>query len=170
MKHLKALLAMGILLAGLNAKTFGQVILPDVTVVSLNYKYIKSIHDQNSAQPVKLLQSRAASYNLKDSDLYEEDYDGFFVSFYIPDGEILASYDKDGKLISTAEKFKNVSLPPLVRKAVSDRYPGWRIAKDIYLVNYFADTRESSKIYKIVLENGDKRIRTKTNEQGEFLK
>lgn len=169
MKQLKVLLVLGALLAGINVKTFGQETLPGVTVISLNYKYIKSISDTNSAQSVRTMQSKAANFDLKNSDFYVEDYDDFFVSFYIPKGEILATYDKEGKLTSTAERFRDVALPAEVRKAVGNRYPGWRITKDVYLVNYYGDKRESSKVYKVVLENGDKRIRARLNEKGEFL-
>lgn len=172
MKQLKVLLLCCILLIGLNKSSFSQdTTLPGVTVVSLNYKYLKSVNDPSSAQPVRMLEHRAASYDIKSTDYYEDEYDEYFVSFYIPEGEILATYDKDGKLLRTAERFKNVALPSVVRESIASRYPEWRIYKDIYRVNYYSESKsEPKKIYKLVLENGDERMRVKTTEKGDFIK
>lgn len=172
MKNIKMLLLSCIVLIGLNTRLFSQdTTLPGVTVVSLNYKYLKSVNDPNSSQPVRLLEHRAASYDIKNTDYYEDEYDEYIVSFFIPEGEILATYDKNGKLLRTAERFKNVALPSAVRNAVSSRYPEWRIYKDIYKVNYYHDNSSNAKkIYKLLLENGDERMRVKTTEQGDFIK
>lgn len=172
MKNIKMLLLSCIVLIGLNIRLFSQdTTLPGVTVVSLNYKYLKSVNDPNSSQPVRLLEHRAASYDIKNTDYYEDEYDEYIVSFFIPEGEILATYDKNGKLLRTAERFKNVALPSAVRNAVSSRYPEWSIYKDIYKVNYYHDNSSNAKkIYKLLLENGDERMRVKTTEQGDFIK
>ena len=171
MKPFRVMMLLCILLLGLSVKTFAQE-LPEVTVVSLNYKYIKSVFDTTAAQPVKLLQRRAASYNIKNSDFYEDEYDDFFVSFYIPQGQLLATYDKEGKLLRTAERYKNVALPTEIRRAVANRFPDWRIAKDVYLVNYYGESSDvvSKKMYKLLLENGDERMRTKIDSEGVFIK
>jgi len=166
MKQSKLLLLLCILLAGFKMHALAQDQLPPVTVVSLNYKYIRSINDTNAAQPVRLLQHRAASYDLKNSEFYEDEYDDFFISFYLPEGQILGTYDKDGKLLRTAEKFKNIALPVPVRKTLAERYPGWTTAKDVYLVNYDADATNQYKRYKVVLENGKKRLRLKLDDKG----
>ena len=120
------------------------------------------------ALPVKRLQREVAAFDLKNSDFYEDEYDTYFISFYIPEGEILAAYDKDGKLLRTAEKYKNVRLPRSVAATVAQKYPGWGIAKDVYLVSYY-ETRGISKVYKLILENGNKRMRIKTNENGDII-
>lgn len=167
---LKKFLVGCIALLAMHLNTFAQVTLPDVTVISYNYKYIRAAGDTHAAQPVKMLQRYAASYDIKNSEFYDEEFDDYTISFFIPEGEILATYDKEGKLIRTAEKFKNIALPESVRKAVNNRFMGWAISKDVYLVNYVADSeKESRKLYKLLLENGTKRIRVKTNEKGEFI-
>ena len=168
MKKLKLVLLSCIVLAFINIHAYAQE-LPTVTVKSLNYKYIRSVYDTNAAQPVKLLERRAASYDIKSDEFYEEDYENYFISFYLPRGQVLATYDQDGKLLRTAERFKNVALPPVVRQSVVRRYPEWSIKKDIYVVNYNGEWDKVKKVYKVILENGDKRIRVKTDEQGEFI-
>ena len=153
---------------GFTLPAIGQDILPEVTVKAVKYKYLNAVDQKDVAQPVKLLERRAADYDVKSSEFYEEDYDTYFVSFYLPEGQVLAAYDKDGKLLHTAEKYKDVALPVAVRDAVAKRFPQWRITQDVYLVNYFEESG-ARKTYKITLQNGDKRLKIKTNEKGEFL-
>jgi hypothetical protein len=170
MKKLKLLLAIAVSGIGFSLQSFAQNVktLPVVTVSSANYKYLKSIGDTNAAQPVDMLQRKAATFNVKSSGFYEDDYENYFISFFIPDGEILAVYDQNGKIMRTAEKYKNMALPKDVRTSVTNRFPGWSISKDVYLVTYSPENG-GNKVYKLVLENGDKRLRVKTNEKGEFL-
>jgi hypothetical protein len=168
MKNFKLLTFLLILFVGFNLDSFAQETLPPVTVASVNYKYLRSVYDNGAAQPVRLLEHHAASYDVKDSEYYDDEYEGYSISFYLPNGQVLAAYDKDGKLLRTAERYKNVAVPPAVRTAISNKYPNWSLTKDIYLVNYYGDN-SPRKLYKLVLENGSKRIRVKSNEAGDFI-
>ncbi|MFX0557850.1 nicotinate-nucleotide adenylyltransferase [Maribacter sp. CXY002] len=163
----------GLFFLGLTIQTYAQIIkteeLSEVTVVATNYKYLNDVNSEEVASlPVELLERKVAGYDVKSSDFYQDDYDLYNITFYIPQGKILAAYDKDGKLIRTAERFKDINLPMAVKKAVLDKYPNWTITKDIYLVNY-KDNRGSKKTYKLKLENGDEVIRVKLDETGEFM-
>lgn len=170
MKQTKLLIFLSVLFISTAVQSFAQETLPPVTVTSVNYKYILSVHDADAAQPVKLLQRYAAGYDIKNADFYEDEFDEYAVSISLPNGLILGTYNKEGKLLRTAERFKNVALPASVRKAVVTRYPGWTIAKDIYLVNFYADSeKDPKKVYKLILENGDRRIRVKSTEKGDFM-
>jgi hypothetical protein len=115
-----------------------------------------------------MLERKVAAFNLEDSDYYQDDYDFYQIRFFIPDGKILAAYDKDGKILRTIEKFKNVKLPESVSNAVLDRFPGWTVSEDTYLVNYH-QTKGVEKSYKLTLVNGDKKIRVKLDDKGNFL-
>ena len=169
MKPGKLMFLVGLFTLGYTIPALCQQTLPEVTIFAANYKYLKNVGGKQVAVPVKRLQRVAAFYDVKNSEYYEEDYDTYFISFYLPEGEILAAYDKDGKLIRTAEKYKNVMLPPAVTKAVTERFPNWGITKDSYLVNYYeANGGSATKKYKLVLQNGTKRVRVQVNEKGEF--
>ncbi|MGB5820745.1 MAG: nicotinate-nucleotide adenylyltransferase [Saonia sp.] len=164
---------LGLLAIGLTLPACGQVIkteqLSEVIVYATNYKYLNNVNTQEVASiPVEMLERKVAAFNLKDSEFYQDDYDLYQISFYIPEGKILAAYDSDGKLIRTAERFKDISLPTAVREAVLDRFPQWVITKDVYLVNYHED-KGATKRYKLKLKNGDEIIRVKVDEKGEFL-
>jgi len=162
------MLVAGLAALGYAKPVFSQEILPNIYVIATNYKYLKNVGGKEVAVPVQRLQRTAAAYDIKSSDFYEDDYDTYFVSFYLPEGEILAAYNKDGKLIRTAEKYKNVQLPAVVSKAIVTRFPNWSIAKDTYLVNYYDASGKADKKYKLVLENGNKRMRVQVNEKGEI--
>lgn len=164
---------LGLLALGLATQGFSQVIkteqLSEVTVVATNYKYLNNVNTQEMASiPVELLEQKVASFDVKNSDFYQDDYNLYNITFYIPDGKVLAAYDKDGKLLRTAEKFKDINLPVVVKEAILDRFPEWTITKDVYLVNYH-DTKGVNKRYKLKLENGDKILRVKVDGEGKFL-
>ena len=143
--------------------------LSEVVVYAINYKYLQNVKTEQAASiPVKMLERKVAEFDVKSSGYYQDDYDYYEVNFYIPEGTILAAYGRDGKIIRTIERFNDVNLPKAVQKAVADRFPGWAITKDVYLVNY-RERSGADKRYKLKLENGEKVLRVKISEQGEFL-
>lgn len=167
MKRVNLMLVATACALGYAVPALSQQTLPEVTVVPANYKYLKNVGGKEVAMPVERLQRAAATYDVTKSEYYEEDYDTYFISFKLPDGEILAAYDQSGKLMRTAERYKNIQLPSAVTKAVVTKYPNWAIAKDVYLVKYFDDKGATVKKYKLLLQNGTKRIRVQVDENGE---
>ncbi|WP_298535740.1 nicotinate-nucleotide adenylyltransferase [uncultured Algibacter sp.] len=141
------------------------------TIISLNYKYIDNHETNNTPIYVKKLESEVLNYNHKDeiSELYDDEYDTYSVSFHIPKGKIVAAYDKNGKIIRTIEKYNNVRLPLEVMQAVSKRFPNWAIVEDVYLVKYHYEVDTLKQEYKIKIKNDDQTIMVKTNEKGLFL-
>lgn len=171
MKRSKIVIVLAALLAcifGMPSLSFGQVVFPEVKVGAVNYKYLSSVENKEVAEPVKRLQTEAAEFNVRDPRYYVDDFNTYYVTFDLPEGKILAAYDSDGRLLRTAEKFKNTVLPKAVGQAVVTKYPGWRVAEDVYLVN-FHDRKGTTKTYKLLLENGDKRMKVKMNEKGEMM-
>ncbi|WP_273568067.1 hypothetical protein [Maribacter halichondriae] len=107
---------LGLLALGLTIPVSAQIIkteeLSEVVVYATNYKYLHSLSPEEPvALPVKLLERKVAAYDVKSSEYYQDDYDLYHITFYIPEGKILAAYDKDGKILRTAEKFKDINLP-----------------------------------------------------------
>lgn len=165
-------LLLGLLALGLTSQFYAQVVndgmLPEVEVRATNYKYLNSVDNSEAAVSVKLLEDMAAKFDVRSSEFYEDGSDFYRVYFFIPDGKVVAAYDRDGKIIYTIEKFKNVALPENIASSIADRFPGWKIAKDVYKVNY--DVKDGTKKqYKVVLENGNKTIRVKLDGDGVFL-
>ncbi|NJB70397.1 hypothetical protein GGR42_000859 [Saonia flava] len=162
----------GLLVVGLTTQAFSQVIkteeLSEVVVMATNYKYLSDVDSKEAPVDAKLLERMVASFDVKDSEFYQDEYDLYNVTFFIPDGKILAAYDKDGKVLRTVEKFKDINVPEVVRNSVYKRFPGWMISKDVYLVNYHQE-KGANRRYKLKLVNGDKTLRVKTDEDGNFL-
>ncbi|MBT8271575.1 MAG: nicotinate-nucleotide adenylyltransferase [Flavobacteriaceae bacterium] len=162
-------LILGLLIFGLTSQLNAQVIeLEAVELTAVNYKYLNAVDSKEVPVPVKMLQQKVAEFDLKNAEFYTDEYDLYEVRFFIPEGKILAAYNKDGVIIRTAERFKNVKLPEMVRFAVADRYPGWEIEKDVYRVDYYDG--DSNRQWKVVLTKGDKKKRVKLDGYGKFLK
>lgn len=159
---------LGLLIFGFTSQVYSQVVeLEKVVITATNYKYLNAVDNSEAAVPVKMLERQVAKYDPTKADIYLDEYDLYKVYFFIPDGKILVAYDKDGKVLRTIEKFKNVKLPMEVRNAVVKRFPGWEIKKDVYRVTY--NEGKTTKEYKVVLTNGEKTLRVKLDGNGEFL-
>ncbi len=165
-------LLLGLFIFGLTTQVYSQTTrteqLTEVVVTAVNYKYLNQSDNMDAAIPVKVLQRKAASYDLKAQDYYEDDFDFYTVSFYIPDGKLVAVYNPEGQILRTVEKFNDVRLPESVRIALAERFPNWQPVSDVYKITY-KNTRGAKKIYKIKLQNGDKTMKVKLNEDGDYL-
>jgi hypothetical protein len=159
----------GLFIFGMIVEAFSQEVLPEITVTESRYKYLNSVNPEEAAQPVNMLEHYAAAYDLKGAEFYEDEYDNYVVSFFIPNGKILALYAKDGTLLHTAERYDNAGLPANILKAIAKKYPKWGVSQDVYLVTYHQKDGSTSKIYKLVLQDGNKKIRVKVNDHAEFL-
>lgn len=163
---------LSLLVIGLTSQVYSQITkveeLSEVVVTAVNYKYLNQTDNKEAAVPVQMLQRKVAAYDVTTKDYYQDDYDYYTVEFYIPDGKIVAAYDTDGKILKTIEKFNDIKLPTAVSEALLNRFPNWTVAKDVYRVNY-TDKKGAMKVYKLKLENGEKTMRVKMNEDGEFL-
>ena len=164
---------LGLLILGLTTQFYAQVVdegmLPEVEVRALNYKYLNSVDNSAAPVPVKLLEREVANYNPVETDLYSDDYDTYSVSFYIPEGRIVAVYDDKGELIRTIERFQNIKVPKEVSKSVTKRFPGFIISKDTYKVSYHRGAGVTQQEYKLTLKNGDKLLKVKTDPKGKFI-
>lgn len=116
-----------------------------------------------------MLEEKVAMFDLKSSEFYNDEYETYYISFFIPEGKILAAYDKDGRLIRTVERFKNVKLPPTIMEAIAKRFPNWSMVSDVYKVNFHDATAKATKQYKVRLKNGDKTMRVKIDGDGNFI-
>tara|TARA_B100000925_G_C21788803_1_gene379576 strand:- start:54 stop:554 length:501 start_codon:yes stop_codon:yes gene_type:complete len=163
-------LLFGLMILGLTTQSFAQVTLPEFEVRATNYKYLNSVSPEEVADTdVRNLEEKVASFDLKSAAFYEEDKDLYSVQFFIPNGRILAAYDKDGTLLRTIEKFEDVILPTHITEAILTKFPNWVPTKDHYLVNYRESSDAARRLYKIKLQNEDKTIKVKIDAEGNFI-
>ncbi len=165
-------LLLGLLALGLTTQFYAQVVedgmLPEVEVRATNYKYLNAVDNTEAAVPVQLLEKKVAQFDIKSSEYYEDGSDFYRVYFYIPEGRIVAAYDRDGEILYTIERFENVALPNSVTDAIGEKFPGWKISKDVYRVSY-TQKKGAVRRYKVVLDNGVETVRVKIDENGVFL-
>jgi len=160
-----------LIIFGLTIQSFAQINtekLDKVEILGINYKYLNDIGDSEVATPVKVLEKKAANFDLKNANFYEDETIDYDVYFNIPEGNILAVYNGEGEILRTSERFNDISLPLPVSNAVVDKYPGWRISGDIYLVKYHRKNG-TTKMYKLFLEKDGNKERVKTDENGKFI-
>jgi hypothetical protein len=163
---------LGLMVIGFASQAFGQdpepIELSEVIVKPVNYKYLNQVDSRLAAVPVKMLERKVASYDVTDQDFYQDDFDYYTVSFFIPEGKIVAVYDQEGNILRTIEKFKDIKLPTAVMESLAERFPNWQVVSDVYMVKY-SDSKGAKQSYKLKLENGDKTMRVKIDENGEFM-
>ncbi len=162
----------GLIAIGLTSQVFAQIPkveqLSEVVVTAVNYKYLNATDSKEVAIPVKMLERKVAAYDVQDAEFYSDDFDFYTVSFIIPEGKIVAAYNGEGEIMRTIERFEDVKLPTAVRNAVAERFPNWIIVNDVYKVTY-TENKGANMTYKLKLKNGDKTMRVKIDDTGEFL-
>lgn len=160
----------GLFIFGLTTQGNSQTIELENTLISVNYEYLEAIDLDNAPKLVKKLKGEILKYNHKElAKLYDNEYEVYEVSFYVPEGKIVATFNKKGKIIRTTEMYNNVKLPMEVMQAISKRYPNWAIVEDDYLVKYRSDKGSLKQEYKVKIQNDAKTIMLKTDEKGIFL-
>jgi len=163
-------LMLGLLALGFTTQLmFSQEIELAEVSLDVNSKYLNAIASEDLDINVKNLEKETAFYKLAESGLNMEEYDSFKVVFEIPEGKIIARYNKECEILNTFEKFKNVQLPRTVLISVSEQYPNWRIVDSFYKVYYNGETGNAKKQYKVKVENGTKSKQVKLNGSGLLL-
>lgn len=148
---------------------FSQKIELSENHLDVNCEYLDAIESIEVAKSVKLLEKEVTLFNLKDAEFYSDEFENYKVSFKCLKGNISATFDKDGKILTAVERFQNVRLPSSVYKSIIRKFPSWKIAEGNYKVSYNAKNGFAKKIYKIKLENETKERIVKLDSYGEFL-
>jgi hypothetical protein len=154
----------GLLFLGLASLAFSQepegkaqeVELEGVTVTSPNFNYLNSVQDKNTPEIVKVLERKAASFDLKESPIYNRIDEAYEVFFSNSKGKIVATYDNDGQILSSFEKFGDVVLPVPVRNTIFADYPDWKVNSNAYAVSYYRH-KGVKKTYHFQISKNDKK-------------
>jgi len=154
-------LVVGITVLGLCNLGFSQntieavprVELNNVTVSPSNLQYLHSVRDKNTSSVVRDLQEKVAVYDVAKNAKFDNKMKQYFeVVFKATNGSIKAQYNRDGKIISARENFKNVVLPLEVRKMAFESNDGWKMSGNKY-VSFYLNDDLATKVYKIKLTN-----------------
>lgn len=166
---------LGLLFVGFANLSFSQsareVKLAAVDITPLNLNYLNAVQDKNTPKAVEHLENEAARFDITESPVFDKQFDAYEVVFKTvssKDSRIIATYDSNGKIIKSFERFNDVALPPSVRNAVSLKYPGWTILSDTYLVSYYKN-RDIKKVYKLKITNKNEKKTLKIDINGELI-
>jgi len=128
----------------------------EVTVRPLNISYVHAVIDERMPETILELENMAARYNITESPVYDGKLDAYEVTFSQNNGSIIATYDQNGKIIHSIERFKDITLPAFIRNKIYENNLGWTIHSDMYLVSYNCNDR-IKKMCKVQLRKDGKR-------------
>ena len=131
-----------------------QVIeLEGVVLKPPNFEYLASVQSKHTPATVKVLERKAAYFDIEESPVYNDSFDTYEVFFSHSDGRVIATYDKDGQIVKSYEKFKDIPIPAPIRNTVQMTYPDWTINKHTYVVSYYRD-KSIKKTYHFQIRKG----------------
>ncbi|NNC34049.1 MAG: hypothetical protein HKP38_00375 [Croceitalea sp.] len=131
--------------------------LEGVTVSPFNLEYEYAVVDPEMPESVQELQRKVARFDVTEMPSYNGRFEAYEVLFEQDNGSIIATYDGDGKITESLERFKDIALPPAIRNHIYENNPGWTIHKDIYMISYY-DDKDVQKTCKVQLrKDGQKR-------------
>ncbi|MCG9972433.1 hypothetical protein [Christiangramia crocea] len=114
----------------------------------------------------KQFQSNAIKFLVENFDIYRfmreagENLDQYDITVKSSNGVLLAQYNKEGNLVRTYQKFKDIPLSPEIRNQVFAQYEGWTMTKNKYIAAGMEDGIDKEK-YLVHLERGKDREKLK---------
>lgn len=157
--------------ANLSHAQFNEVKLADVIISPLNISYLDAVKDNDTPEITRQLELQAAQFDITESPVFDEQYDAYEVVFRENNSKrttIVATYDNNGQILNSYEKFNDVSVPPAVRNAVYNEFPNWKIYSDTYLVTYYSD-KKAKRVFKLKIKKDNKRKTLKLDVSGNLI-
>ncbi|MGB1308056.1 MAG: hypothetical protein ACPG6B_04045 [Oceanihabitans sp.] len=157
--------------ANLNHAQVQEVTLANVVISPLNASYLNAVHDSKTPEIVRKLENKAARFDITESPVFDKQFEAYEVIFTENDknrNSIIATYDSNGKILKSYEKFKDVSIPHTVRNAVYNKFPDWKIFSDTYLVTYYTG-KTAKRVFKLKIEKDNKKKTLKVDIDGNLI-
>ena len=124
------------------------------TDLLVHKKYLEEISSDNLPLSAIYLQKKLSQFELKDSEGFNNGLNETQIEFNSNDDEIVASFNQEGILISTKEKYYNVNLPANIEAHLLQDYNGWKMIDTRFFVKYKKD-KAPLKYYIVRIENED---------------
>lgn len=121
-----------------------------------NASYINNSAYLNEPLVVSKLKKEVAVFNIKNVEGYNrKEPSTYNVTFKNGQGFISATYNHNGEIIQTQEKYYNVVLPVSLRVELSKNYPDWSFDKVTYVTSFKNDLMLESE-YIVKLKKGSR--------------
>ncbi len=170
-------LLIGIFFLGLTNLAFAQVSseegrtleLEGITVMPPNMGYFTNVVNGGvKAIKVVELQKIVASFDIAKSSIYDAKVRLYDFKFKHKDGNVSATFNRDGRIVKSYERYKDIAFPVTVRNSIYKAFPGWSTEANTYIVSY-ASGHNSKKVLKVKLAKEGKTKHIKVNTQGKIL-
>ncbi len=138
----------------------------DPVTKEVNLKISESYYGEFQEDPLAFIEGNfSIDRFIRENE--EHDFDSYQVTFRSNKGNVLANYDKEGEMVSTYQRFKNVNLPDDVKLQILQQYRHAQILKNSHVVTskkWMID----KEFYKVKIQDGDKvrRLKLDRNTQG----
>ena len=134
-----------------------------------NVEYLKIMKRQLLPNQVKNLEKVAASFDIKDLDIYDsKDPSEYDVVFAEGNNTVIASFNQYGSIIRSMGKFYDARIPLELSVKISKKYPGWKFSKTLCLIKY-SKGKAVEIMYEVQLVNNKEKKIIKTDASGNML-
>ena len=137
----------------------------EVFKTNINYSYLEKVQDISTSEQVKELESVASRFNVMELPQFDGHDESFKIIFRAAKGYIIASYDKNGKILTTNEHYKDIKLPKNMSKSIATQYPQSGVLKVVHTVSY-TDQKDVTKNYRVQIMNNNSKKNLKFTSKG----
>ncbi len=133
-----------------------------------NYNYLNEVQDGLKPRQVKYLENVASNWDVSSSRQFDgRKGEPFSVTFKLKNGNLYASYDSKGKIVSAIERFSNFAMPKSVGNEILRQYPNWKIVTNRYSILYYRNKR-TKKSFKVLVRKGKQKKWLKIDPSGKI--
>lgn len=144
------------------------MVLASIASTGRNQNYLKSVYSASASQHVRQLENEVNNYDIYKENTYAAPNDTYVVKFRNNEGDILATYNGNGQLIKSVEKFNHVRIPQPVLETLQKNFKGWTLHEAGYRVAYLKN-KKAKKIYMLQLMKNQHKMNLKIDCLGNLL-
>ena len=140
-----------------------------IKTVGVNATYMNSSVFTDNATSVKILQLEAAKFDLKNADAYDsKEKSSYNVVFDSNKGIMTVTYDNNGQITASKERYTNVALPKSVIVSIMKSYPDWRFDSNECNINYKHNKGQFTS-YNVKISNGNQTKTVQSDGKGNLI-
>lgn len=136
-----------------------------VPLTNINFSYLNEVQDKTTSKFVKALESVASRWNVMESPLYDGRDESFKTIFRGTKGYIIATYDRNGKILTTQERYRDIKLPKKLVKSILMEYPESHFLKVVHYISYDHE-KLLKKTFRVKIMNDDQKRNLKILSDG----
>jgi hypothetical protein len=167
---------LGLFLVGLAIQSYGQDVLyqakikkekvPEVIIEAIEEDFGDFEMVEFYAIPIEFIEENVYVNSNINSD---KDYETFQITLRTKKGKLIATYNKEGEILSTVEYLNNTPPAQEVRVAMAKSFPGWVITKDYYKMTHFSGKQKKER-YKLIIQKGKEKKAVYMDGKGAIIK